>query len=159
LAVVYSSSGEVFVTGVAVRVVLVMSAFALLVAGCSHVDKPLAKESEHLRPLAVLYGKYIASHMGQPPADEKVFRDFIKTLPANELESYGATNVDAIFTSTRDNKPYVILYNASSANPGEAAVVAYEQEGALGKRYVATSLGEVKLVELAELQKLVPNAK
>lgn len=143
-----------------IRSVLVLvAAYVAITVGCKHVDKPLAKETEHLRPLAVLYGKFLSSNMGKPPADEKAFRDFIKTLPATELETYGVKEVESIFTSTRDNKPYVLVFNATSANPGEPVVVAYEQEGLAGKRYVATSLGEVKLVDLAELQKLVPNAK
>ena len=137
---------------------LCATAWLLPIAGCSHVDKPLLQETEHLRPLAVLFGKYLASHQGKPPADEKALRDFVQSLSPDELQTYGASNVETIYTSTRDKKPYILNFN-SAANPGDAGIVAYEQEGLAGKRYVATSLGEVKLIELAELQKLVPAAK
>lgn len=65
------------------------------------------------------------------------------------------TDAQAIFTSTRDQKPYILIFTGQSAE----SVVAYEQEGLAGKRYIATALGDVREVTVAELQLLVPGAK
>jgi hypothetical protein len=124
-------------------------------SGCGDTHQELKKEANHLRPLAVLYGKYLAAHRGQPPADEKIFREFILSLPPNELASANVTDANAIFTSTRDQKPYILIFTGQTAE----SVVAYEQEGVAGNRYIATALGDVREVSLAELQQLVPGAK
>ena len=133
----------------------------IALVGCKSENKPLKEASSHLRPLAVLYGKYLSQNMGKPPADEKAFRDFIQAMPPAELDSYDAKSVDSLFISTRDQKPYVLIFTpaAGPPMPGVASVVAYEQVGVGGKRYIATSLGEVKEITLAELQQLVPSAK
>jgi hypothetical protein len=123
--------------------------------GCGENRQAVKQEANHLRPLAVLYGKYLAYNRGKTPADENAFRTFIKTLPPAELQSANATDVEAIFVSTRDKKPYVLVFNSN----GLDAVVAYEQEGLAGKRYIATSLGDVREVTVAELQQMVPGAK
>jgi hypothetical protein len=123
--------------------------------GCGESRQAQKQEANHLRPLAVLYGKYLAYNRGKSPADEQVFRAFIKALPPAELQSANITYTEAIFVSTRDKKPYMLVFNSN----GLDAVVAYEQEGLAGKRYIATSLGDVREVTVAELQQMVPGAK
>jgi hypothetical protein len=71
------------------------------------------------------------------------------------------TEIDKLFVSSRDNKPYVVIYGTmpGGQGPGGAPVVAYEKEGVKGKRFVASALGAVVEVEEAEFRKMVPDAR
>lgn len=42
-------------------------------AGCGESHRELKQAANHLRPLAVLYGKYLANHRGQPLPMKKRF--------------------------------------------------------------------------------------
>ena len=132
-----------------------LSAFAL--AGCGSgpaADK--AVQESNLKPLAVLYGQYSGQNRGQNPPNEEAFKAFVKTKVASPAEA------EALFISSRDQKPYVIRYGGTFTPPGPGVpipVVAYEQEGVGGKRYLATALGGVEEVEEAAFRALVPDAK
>ncbi|MFO0870306.1 MAG: hypothetical protein U0935_15360 [Pirellulales bacterium] len=130
-------------------------------AGCNDTAAKISQESSNLKPLMVLYGQYVGTHRGQPPANEAEFKAYVKALDPAALKSLGVTDVDGLFVSSRDNKPYVILYGPASGPPGPAGqpVIAYEQEGVAGKRYVASTLGAVEEVDPARFQELVPNAR
>jgi hypothetical protein len=129
-----------------------------LLAGCSQDAPPPTVQQIHLKDLAVAYGRFIASHRGQSPKDEKEFKAFVQTmlpyLPSKP------TDVDSLFVSPRDNQPYVVRYGASSAvsGSGQAPVVAYEQQGVDGNRFIATILGAVEEVDEARFRELVPDA-
>jgi hypothetical protein len=118
----------------------------VLPIGCQQTQKP----AEEARPsqLAIFYGRYISSHQGKSPDNEKELKDFIRTLDAN-------VNVDDIFISPRDKEPYVVRYKLSMAMPGAELVTVYEKTGASGKRMVGLATGQVRLVNDDEFQKLV----
>ncbi len=134
----------------------------LLVAGCGSQQVNREEEQSNLKPLATLYGQYIGQHRGQPPATEAAFKEFVKSQGKPLLDSFGKTNVDELFISNRDGKPYVIRCGAAAAQgpPGPAGqpVVIYEQEGVDGKRFVASSMGAVEQVDEARFKELVPGA-
>ena len=54
----------------------------------------------------------------------------------------------------------MVLYGAPDGppGPGGAPVIAYEQEGVGGKRFVASSLAAIEEVDEARFRELVPNA-
>ncbi len=135
-------------------------ALVAVAAGCSRTASQ-ATESSNMKPLAIFYGQYLAAHKGQPPADEAQFKEFVKTLRPELLKSLEVADVNSVFVSTRDKKPYVIRYGkvAGPPGPGGVPVVAYEQEGVGGKRFVATTVGAVAEVEDAKFRELVPDAK
>ena len=129
-------------------------------SGCSQpAEVPQEEPVVHLKALSVLYGRYVGSHRGQSPPSEEAFKKYIAALPKGELESLKVENIDSIFVSPRDNQPYKVKYNIPLPPPGPdgAPVVAYEQTGEGGERYVATSLGEVQLVDQAKFGQRVPN--
>jgi hypothetical protein len=103
----------------------------VLASGCTKTEPE--EEQSNLRSLAVYYNQYQASHRGQLPANEEDFKNFITT-------SSGKTNVDSLFVSNRDGKPFVVKYRGdkSWAHP---EIIAYEQEGRGGTRDVATLTG------------------
>jgi hypothetical protein len=127
--------------------------------GCSGNQAAVERETSNLKPLSVLYGKYLSQHRGQAPADEAALKSFAKKLDPKELEALGVKDIDSLFISARDKKPYTIVYgnNATSA-PGEDVVIAYEQEGLSGKRYVATRLGRIEEVDEARFREMVPTS-
>ena len=135
-----------------------LSLFGILTfaLGCTGQDTDaLNRQESNLQPLSILYGKYSASHRGQVPADEKAFRGFIMSLPTEDRARFKADDIDSLFISSRDNKPYHIVY-AKEAGQGRSDVVAYEQEGVGGKRWVARSLGILEEVDEARFKELIP---
>jgi hypothetical protein len=138
----------------------VVASFVLLLAlssiGCGGPSEvPQAESEVHLKALAVLYGRFISQNMGRTPANEQQLKTFAQGVPRAELEAMKVSNVDALFVSPRDNQPYVVKYNVPAGVPGPAGapIIAHEQTGVDGKRYVATFLGGVDLLDEAAFQK------
>lgn len=124
-----------------------------VVAGCSDPGRSNKVEQESpLKRLAIFYGSYLSQHQGKPPGGESEFKAFLKEAANADMlkAQFQITDIDTLFISPRDNKPYVVYYSISSNSqgPGGAPVVAYEKEGLNGKRFVASALGAV--VELDE---------
>jgi len=136
--------------------------FCAFLVGCSSHQANLEQEQSNLKPLATLYGRFIGQHRGQPPANETQFKQFINSGGKDLLSSFNVSSADELFVSSRDGKPYVVLYGPEAAKgpPGPAGspVVAYEQEGVGGKRFVASSMGAVEEVDEARFKQLVPGA-
>ncbi len=130
------------------------------VVGCGTRRASQQREESNLKPLALLYGQYTGQHQGRPPANEAEFKQFIESLPKEQLASFGVDDPESLFISDRDNKPYVIIYGQATnpAGPGDAPVIAYEQEGKNGKRFVATAIGSVEEVDEERFRQLVPDA-
>jgi len=119
-----------------------------------------AEQVSTLKPLAILYGRFIPQHRGQAPANEAEFRAFVEKEGPSLLEQFAVKDVNSLFVSSRDNQPFVILYGPLTGPPGPAGqpVFAYEKVGVGGRRMVATSLGAVAEVDEAEWKRLVPTA-
>jgi hypothetical protein len=112
-----------------------------LLAGCRHA--PPSQDS-NLHALAAIYSQYLARHGGQYPRNEKDFKTFIGSLSSG----LDAGQLDKMFISERDGKPYRIRYSEEKAWPLPNNIIAYEQEGKSDRRVVATDLGGVS--ELSE---------
>ena len=128
---------------------------SLLAAGCGGVSPSEEFEQSHIKVLAIMYGKFTGRHRGQPPANEKAFREYVEAQDSSLVKK--VSGVDQMFISERDQKPYVVFYgkDVQKAN----GVVAYEQEGVGGKRFVADSLGVVDEFDEEQFRKRVPGAK
>jgi len=132
----------------------------LVCAGCGGAQNDsLERETSSLKPLSLLYGKFLQQHRGQPPKSEADFKKFIGTQN-RLLETFKVANADALFTQTRDGRPYVLIYGklVAPAGPGGMPVFAYEAAGQAGRRFVATGVGAVAEVDETEFKRLVPNA-
>lgn len=126
---------------------------AALLAGCSGGEASKPRETSHIKPLAILYGQYVGRHGGKPPADEAALKKFIDAQESM-LQSFGVSDSAELFVSERDGQPYVVLYGPEAAGK---SVVAYEQTGVGGMRYVADTLGAVQEVDEARFSQLVPS--
>jgi hypothetical protein len=81
-------------------------------------------------------------------------------MPADQLPG-GAPDLNALFVSPRDNQPYVVRYDLdrSQLMPGPTMpIIAYEQTGVNGNRYVADMVGGVREVDETKFRELVPDA-
>jgi hypothetical protein len=139
---------------------------AVAVLGCSSEQRRSGqREQSGLKTLAILYMQFVSQNKGKAPADEAEFKAFIRKLPESQQKSFGIKDVDSLFVSDRDGKPYVMRYGAAKTGslgpqgPSSAPVVGYEQVGSGGRRYVASALGAVEEVDEAAFKQRVPDAK
>ncbi len=120
------------------------------ISGCSNPGE--ARDTSDLNSLAVYYLDYLRANR-RPPPDEAALRAHIEAAPPENRERNHATDIDSVFVSPRDGKPYIVLYG--EATGGRAPdVYAYEAEGANGQRWVAYSLGYVREVDAEEFGKI-----
>lgn len=139
---------------------LVLMLLVIASVGCGGTQSASQEtESSNLKPLAVFYGRYVAQHRGQPPANEAEFKKFLSSLPPEELQQFAVDSVESLLVSSRDGQPYVVVYGKPTGpplGPGGMPIIAYEQTGVNGKRFVASSIGGIEEVDAARFQELVP---
>jgi hypothetical protein len=130
-------------------------------AGCHSRSESRPREQSGLKQLVLIYGHYLSRHRGRPPANEAEFKKYVDSLRPADLASFGVDDVSQIFLSNRDGKPYVVIYGQAKgpSGPDGSPVIAYEQDGKGGKRWVASATGAVEEVDEARFRQLVPTAK
>jgi hypothetical protein len=101
------------------------------------------------------HARHDGASTGRLPANEKEFKRFIVEKGTHLLERAGVASVDELFISERDGQPFVVIYGKYP--PGMASkIVAYEQDGVVGKRQVGYSAGAVELIDEMYFRELVP---
>ncbi len=130
---------------------LCASGLAISVSGCTSSAPPATPAQMQLKELATYYSQYTGVHQGRGPKNEADFKAFIQ----QRAGSMSSEQIDALFISPRDQKPYVIAYNVRlGAMPQTAPpVVAHEEIGVEGRRFAADVLGGVEEIDEAGLQK------
>jgi len=118
--------------------------FTTFNVGCGNVAPSSHEDVRHFKAVGVMYGRYLSSHAGKPPASEKELREFVETKGASTLKRFGLTDSEALFVSPRDKQPLVWVFQGSDTN----RVIAYEKQGLEGLRVVVTAFGTVE--ELSE---------
>lgn len=122
-----------------------ISCLAVLVAlaGCSMdsvASGTAAKNDSNIKKVVNLYEAYQTYHGFQGPKDEKTFRDFVAdgSIPDKNLQMMGVDpkNLDSIFISERDGKPFKIRWGAMGGRFVVDALV-FEDSGSGGKKMVA----------------------
>jgi hypothetical protein len=128
------------------------------ISGCNSTAPPKVTQTveSNLKAIHVFFGQYSAQHQGRPPANEQAFRGFLKSLPAERLESMAVSNMDSLFVSPRDNQPIVVLYNQPASMPGVGTtkLLAHETTGVNGQRFVLLTTGEIQEVDQARFDEL-----
>ena len=137
------------------RSILWMLVALLAATGCG-MDKNRPPSTEALLSIenvAKWYQLYRAQNAGKPPADEDSFVAFINST----LTERGQEGVDRkeLLTAPRDGAPYVVCYGKVNSQQQELNVVVYEQNGANGKKLIATELARSREVDESELQSLL----
>ena len=79
-------------------------------------------------------------------------------MAPSQLTALQRTDVESLFVSPRDGQPYVVRYGLKfgGPSPGGSPVVAYEQTGVGGYRYVAFAVGGAEQVDEKRFRELVP---
>lgn len=148
-----------------------MVAMVLLpLPGCSAGSEEGPPETaRRLQTLARMFNRYAAhpKHRGKAPPNEAALKAFIQNdIPAAERKAMNIENVDELFASPRDKRPFVVNYGKDAANPlmapgagvqakGAARpVLAYEHTGEGGKRWVVYGPGETEEVDIDRAQQL-----
>lgn len=113
--------------------------------GCERSSSNTETDAKiNLTKILRLYQVYVEKN-GKGPPDESALREFGKKLTPKELDEYLIGNdLETIFTSSRDKKPFVIQYNLILQPGGEMKTVAWEATAENGMRYVALSNGYVE---------------
>jgi hypothetical protein len=138
-----------------------------LAAGCS-AKSPPPRQTAHIRGLWHVYLEFVKAHNGQAPKDAAELRAWAEAnVKPERYQLMGITSLDDAFVSPRDNKPYVVRpvdkSQMHTAIPPDkpatavrgAPVVAYEQQGQNGRRFVAYAFGEVGELPEAAFQRLL----
>lgn len=128
----------------------------LSVVGCGGPQGAGVDADPHLAVLTKLYVDHLNANQGQPPRDEKQFKEFIRANGASRLKERGLEDLDALFVSARDDKPLVIFYGRADDPRLRGSVVGHEQLGIDGSRCVGMRYGTVQLVDEAQFAELVP---
>ena len=87
-------------------------------------------------------------NMGAVPKNDQAFREYISTNGSEVLSGLGVGSVDDLFISSRDNKPYKMLYGKDVIrNDLGETIIGYEQEGKDGTRFVGFEGGVREMTE------------
>jgi hypothetical protein len=117
-------------------------------AGCSR-DKTAsdvaAMNASNIQRLANIYAAHQNYKNGRGPNDEAEFRAFIKDFDPTKLTmmKIDPGNLDAVFTSERDGKPFKIRYKVGGGR-GSVDAVVFEQTGKDGTKQVGFTGGKVE---------------
>lgn len=142
-------------------IVLALLAFPLG-AGCKGTAGPVVPAGqENLLAISKLMESFLIPNRGQGPKDEAEFKAFVDASGKPTLEAYKITDTASMFTSPRDNQPYVVLYGRdfNKYQTDEGSVVAYEQTGVNGTRLVAFRGGNVSEIADAAFKAMLPGVK
>jgi hypothetical protein len=123
--------------------------------GSNELESPTAVK---LKALANFYLDYAVAQHGQGPANEQALKKHIRSQPGFILKTNGLDPdaIDAVFSSERDQEPFVILYGLRITKiSGESApLLAHEKTGKNGKRLVAYANAKVDHVNEARFKEL-----
>ena len=111
-------------------------------AGCggAAVAPPQSDSQDRLAKLMNLYRVYVEKNQKGPP-NEEALREFGKTLTAEERSArLIGDDLEAIFTSPRDNQKFNVKYNIKP-DPAVNRALAWEATGKDGQHWVALTNG------------------
>lgn len=99
---------------------------------------------KHLQNVVEMYQQYAEAKKRTPP-NETALKEFIQALPAEKKQRLAdGGDMDKLFVSPRDGKPYEIRYNYTRFNRMTGQPIAWEQQGVNGSRYVGLAMGYVE---------------
>ena len=109
--------------------------------GDNTVEEVGKMNSTNINRLANLYSAFqngVSGGGSGGPKDESEFRKYIQNYPADKLKMMGVdtSNLDGLFKSERDGKPFKIRYKVGGGRGSPASPVVFETEGKGGKKQV-----------------------
>lgn len=117
--------------------------------GCGGASATSGQQGSDLQGLLTLYNS-ATRKLGHRPQSEEELRQYAADLDAQALERLKVQSVDELFISSRDGKPYVVLYGPETSG----GVVAYEAEGVNGIRQVGDQMGRIRNMNAEQFAEL-----
>jgi hypothetical protein len=135
-----------------------LAAGAAGLAGCTRdgtANAVAAMNTSNAQRLGNLYAAHQNFKGGQGPKTEAAFKDYVRGFDQTKLGMMGVdpNDVDGLFTSERDGRPFKVRYGVGGGRGSSDAVV-FEQTGVGGKKQVAFTDGKVLEVDDAEYKAL-----
>jgi hypothetical protein len=141
---------------IALGVLFFAPSLLFVMSGCSSDDNGASQiaavNNSNIQKLTNLYSAFQANRYGPGPKNEGEFKRFIK----DEMGPYhlglmqvDPNNIDAVFISERDHKPFKVRYGVNGG-PGIVNPVVFEEEGTGGKKQVG--INGAKVVEVDDAQ-------
>ena len=123
-------------------------AFVACLPGCArnkNAGKLAAMNASNIQRVSNLYAAFQNMKGGRGPNDDAEFKNFIKEYAPDKLSAMGvdANNLDGVFTSERDGKPFKIRYKVGGGR-GSLDAVVFEQAGQNGVKQVGFTGGKVE---------------
>lgn len=132
---------------IAASTLLVFAVSSLGCSGSSPVNNQ-QKQEDKIHALLTLYFN-AGKALGHSPKDEAEFKKYVQENGGPFLERLKIQSVDELFTSSRDGKPFVIVFGKR-----QSGVVLYEAEGGNGSRLVGYDIGQVKELNAEQFTEL-----
>ncbi len=137
---------------------LLVMGLALTGSGCGGGTRTGTTDPEaklRLEHLLRAWNAYVDNKQ-KTPASEDDLKNYLRKLSAKDREKIGLPeDFEKIFTSPRDGAKYVVRYGMPRLDAGgDSQPIAWEQNGAGGKRFVALNVGYVEEYEDAAFNAL-----
>ena len=112
--------------------------------------------TSNIQRLSNLYAAFQNYRGGRGPKDEAELRGFIKEFDPEKLSmmSVDLNNLDGLFTSERDGKPFKVRYKVGGGR-GSVDAVVFESEGKDGTKQVGYTGGKVEDADDGKYEKLL----
>ena len=120
-------------------------------AGTKRAEQVGEMNKSNIQRISNMYAAYQNMKGSGGPKDEADLKAWIREYAPNKLEmmKIDVNNLDGLFTSERDGKPFKIRYKVGGGR-GSVVPVVFEQEGVGGKKQVGFTGGKVEEVDAAE---------
>jgi hypothetical protein len=135
------------------------AALAVTLTGCGRdrtAEAVAAMNTSNIQRLGNMYAAFQNYKGGRGPKTETEFREFIRDFDPSKLKmmSIDPGNLDGLFTSERDGKPFKVRYNVGGGR-GSVDAVVFEQDGANGTRQVGFTNTTVEDADSNRYQELL----
>ena len=133
---------------------LLIGALVMLIASCETRPAAAPGQNNKLGALAVMYGKYLASHSGKAPANQKEFAAFINDKSGSTLKQFGYSNADELFNAGGGDSIVVDYGTANVSGPNP--IIAYEAAASGDKRRVIRANAAIEEMPESDFQREKP---
>jgi hypothetical protein len=134
-------------------------AIVLSMGGCSSnsvQSQVAAMNTSNIKRVANLFAAYQNIQGGEGPKDAQTIIAFAKSIPVDALHNMkiDENNLNALFISERDNKPFRIKFGTVRGAMSPHIPVIFEEQGVGDTRQVAWTNARVEELGAAEYQRL-----
>jgi hypothetical protein len=140
----------------------VLLSLMLVLGGCSSnsvESQVAAMNSSNIKRVANVFAAWQNSHGGEGPKDLETLKTFTKGIPVDALQNMkiDTSNLDQVFVSERDGKPFKIKFGAVRPAMAPHIPIVFEADGVDGVKQVAWTNAAVQELNDTQCQALWDN--